>query len=122
MLLPKVLVLIAVLLPMVISTADVGNRKKRAVNYAVEGCSSEFPGAGKSRSIPTSDVKTRAEIKITYWLRQEAINVSVEISILKAKKWTTANALPDADRGQPVMDHKAAVVDKCVFCERCWQH
>ena len=75
-----------------------------------------FPGpANQDRwavTIPTSDVKTRAEIKITYWLRQEAINVSVEISILKAKKWTTANALPDADRGQPVMDHKAAVVDQ----------
>ena len=49
MLLPKVLVLIAVLLPMVISTADVASRKKRTVSYAVEGCFSEFPEVSELR-------------------------------------------------------------------------
>ena len=51
MLLSKVLVLIAILLPMVISTADVANRKKRTTSYVVEGCFSEFPGASESRSM-----------------------------------------------------------------------
>ena len=52
-------------------------------------------------TIQTSDVKTRAEIKVTYWLRRKAIDVFVEISILNAKKWTTVNAPPDAGYGQP---------------------
>ena len=61
MLLLKVLVLIAVLLPMVISTADVGNWKKRAVSYAVEGCFSEFPGASVSRSMGGHNSNVRCQ-------------------------------------------------------------
>ena len=67
---------------------------------------------GWAATIQTSDVKTRAEVKVTYWLRQKAIDVFVEISILKAKKWTTVNAPPDVDYGHPVMDHKVVVVDQ----------
>ena len=51
MCLPKVLVLIAVLLPMALSREDVANRKKRAISYAVEGCFSEFPGVGESKAM-----------------------------------------------------------------------
>ena len=51
MCLPKVLVLIAVLLPMVLSTADVANRKERAIRYAVEGCFFKFPDVGESKAM-----------------------------------------------------------------------
>ena len=61
MLLLKVLVLIAVLLQMVLATADVGNRKKRAVSYAVEGCFSEFPGANESRSMGGHNSNVRCQ-------------------------------------------------------------
>ena len=116
MLLPKSLVLIAVIFPMVTSTADVANRKKRTVSYAVEGCFSKFPAPasqdGWAVRIQTSDVKTRAEIKVTYWLRRKALYVFAEIPILKAKKLKTVNAPPNAEYGQPVMDHKVVVVDQ----------
>ena len=77
---------------MALSRADVANRKKRAIYYAVEGCFSEFLDVVESKAmggnniIPTSNVRKPAEIKVTYWLRQETINVSVETSILKARK------------------------------------
>ena len=38
-------------LPMSLSRADVANRKKRAINYAVEGCFSEFLGVGESKAM-----------------------------------------------------------------------
>ena len=56
----KVLVLI-VLLPMVISTADVANRKKRTVSYAVEGCFSQVPGAGESISLGEHNSNVRCQ-------------------------------------------------------------
>ena len=61
MLSPKVLVFIATLLPMVISTADEENRRKRTVSYVVEGCFSEFPGAGESRSLGGHNSNVRCQ-------------------------------------------------------------
>ena len=90
-------------------------RKKRTVSYAVEGCFSEFPGAGESRSMDghNSNVKCQEKCgdKSFILAATMAIDFFVEISILKAKKWTTENAPPVAKDGHPVMDHKAVVVD-----------
>ena len=58
MLLPK---LIAIILPIVTSTADVANRKKRTVSYAVEGCFSKFPGAGESRWLGSQNSNVRCQ-------------------------------------------------------------
>ena len=116
MLLPKSLVLIAVILLTSMSTADAASRKKQTVSYAVEGCFSEFPGAGESRSLGGHNSNVRCQDtcrdKVAYLLRRKAIDVFMEISILEANKWTTVNAPPDAEYGQPVMDQKAAVVDQ----------
>ena len=78
----------------------------------LEKTSSKLCCGSYAVTIPASNVKTRAEIKVTYWLRQKAINVSVGISTLEAKKWTTVNAPPNAGHcRQPSIHHKAAVVD-----------
>ena len=66
-------------------------------------------------TIPTSSVKRGAETNVTYWQWRKAINVSVEISTLEAKKWTTVSAPLDAKYGQPAMDRKPAVVDQVLI-------
>ena len=58
MFLPK---LIAIILPIVTSTADVANRKKRTVSYAVEGCFSKFPGAGELRWLGSQNSNVRCQ-------------------------------------------------------------
>ena len=125
MLLPKSLVLIAVILPLVTSTADAANRKKRMVSYAVEGCFSQFPGAGESRPLGGHNSNVRCQdtcrdkgyiLAATKGYRCLCGNIYPKRKKVDDSKCTTRCRVWSALSWTT----KLLWWNKRIFCERCW--
>ena len=102
---------------MALSRAHVANRKKRAINYAVEGCFSEFPGVGESKAMggDNSNVKCQETCKDQGYILAATRGDQCHCGNIyrKGKKVNDVNASTNASHGrQPAMNHKAAVVDQ----------